>query len=208
MDTGSRQAHWDKVYTDKRENELSWFQESPALSVELIAEVGATTASALVDVGGGASRLVDLLVERGFQAITIVDISEAAISIAKTRLGDSGRSVQWVVADVTMWQPAAGAYDVWHDRAAFHFLTEEHDRAAYVAHLRKAVRLGGHAIIGTFALDGPEWCSGLRVARYDARSLGETVGQGFELLGTRRHAHLTPWGSEQRFQFSWFRKRA
>ena len=122
MNAASRQAHWEKVYASKRENELSWFQENPATSRDLVAKAGANTASAVIDVGGGASRLVDALIEKGFRAVTVLDLSEAALAAAKARLGRRADLVQWVVADVTVWDPHAAAYDVWHDRAAFHFL--------------------------------------------------------------------------------------
>jgi SAM-dependent methyltransferase len=206
MSAASRQAHWEKVYATKRENEVSWFQENPAPSLDLIAKAGATALSSVIDVGGGASRLVDALVEDGFRDVTVLDLSDAALTAAKARLGGRAEQVQWVVADVTEWEPHAAAYDVWHDRAAFHFLTEERDRAAYVARLIKAVKPGGCAIIGTFAPDGPERCSGLPVVRYDAESLRRVVGDAFELIETLRHEHRTPWGSEQHFQFSLFRR--
>jgi SAM-dependent methyltransferase len=206
MNAASRQAHWEKVYTSKRESELSWFQENPAPSLDLILKATATTASAVIDVGGGASRLVDALIENGFRAVTVLDLSDAALTAAKARLGSRADQVQWVVADVTEWEPRSTAYDVWHDRAAFHFLTEERDRTAYVARLIKAVKPGGHAIIGAFAPDGPERCSGLPVARYDAQSLHRVVGDAFELIETLRHEHRTPWGSEQHFQFTLFRR--
>jgi SAM-dependent methyltransferase len=206
MGTASRQTHWEKVYASKRENELSWFQENPAPSLDLILKATPTTASAVIDVGGGESRLVDALIENGFRAVTVLDLSDTALVAAKARLGNRADQVKWVVADVTEWDPHAAAYDVWHDRAAFHFLTEECERSAYVACLTKAVKLGGHAIIATFAPDGPERCSGLPVARYDAQSLHRAVGDAFELIETLRHEHWTPWGSEQHFQFSLFRR--
>jgi SAM-dependent methyltransferase len=209
MENDSRQAHWEGVYSKKGENEVSWFQENPAPSLELIAQVGARPASAVVDIGGGASRLVDNLVERGFQDVTVLDLSEAALEAAearlKARLGSRAAQVHWIVADVTVWEPSK-AYDIWHDRAAFHFLTEERDRAAYVARLERGLKVGGYAIIATFALDGPERCSGLPVMRYDPASLGQTLGRAFQLVDTRRHAHVTPWGSDQSFQFSVFRR--
>jgi SAM-dependent methyltransferase len=204
MQSEGRQAHWEGVYTKKGENEVSWFQENPAPSLELIAQVGATPASAIIDIGGGASRLVDNLVERGFEDVTVLDLSEAALEAAKARLGDRAAQVHWIVADATIWGPLR-AYDIWHDRAAFHFLTEDHDRAAYVARLERALKVGGYAIIATFALDGPERCSGLPVVRYDPVSLGQTLGRAFQLVDTRQHAHATPWGTEQSFQFSVFR---
>ena len=206
MNAESRQAHWEKVYTSRGENEVSWFQENPAPSLDLIASAGVTAASALIDVGGGASRLVDALIEKGFRTVTVLDLSEAALAAAKDRIGRGADQVRWIVADVTVWEPQEAAYDVWHDRAAFHFLTEDRDRTAYVARLTKAVRPGGHAIIATFAPDGPERCSGLPIARYDAHSLGRVLGGAFALVETLRHEHRTPSGSPQRFQFSLFRR--
>ena len=207
MDSESRQAHWEKVYTSKGENEVSWFQESPAISLELITEVGATPATSIIDIGGGASRLVDSLVGTGFRAVTVLDLSEAALSTAQARLGDHAAQVRWIVADVTAWEPTE-TYDIWHDRAAFHFLTDEKDRTAYIERLNRALEPGGHAIIATFALDGPERCSGLPVVRYDPASLGQTLGDEFQLVEGRRHVHATPLGSTQSFQFSVFRRTA
>ena len=200
----SRQNHWEKVYTTKGESEVSWFQETPAPSLELIEFVGAIQNSAIIDIGGGASRLVDNLVSRGYEDLTVLDLSDAALASARSRIGDKANRVTWITADVTAWEPSR-TYDVWHDRAAFHFLTDPNDQAAYVARLRRALRLGGHAIIATFALDGPERCSGLMVSRYDADALAATLGDGFELVDTRRHDHTTPWGAVQKFQFSTFR---
>jgi ubiquinone/menaquinone biosynthesis C-methylase UbiE len=205
MQSESRQAHWQNVYTKKGENEVSWFQENPAPSLELIAQIGATPASAIIDIGGGASRLVDNLIDRGFEDVTVLDLSEAALDAAKERLGSRAAQVHWIVADATVWEPPK-SYDIWHDRAALHFLTEDRDRAAYVARLERALKVGGYAIIATFALDGPERCSGLPVMRYDPLSLGQTLGRTFQLVDTRRHAHATPWGTEQSFQFSLFRR--
>ena len=205
MSTEDRHDHWQKVYTSKGENEVSWFQESPAPSLELIERVSANPASDVIDIGGGASRLVDALIERGFSAVTVLDLSEAALATAKARLGARAKRVQWVAGDVTIWEPRQ-SYDIWHDRAAFHFLTEARDRAAYLSRLRQAVRPGGHAIIATFALDGPERCSGLPVMRYDAASLAEMLGEEFTLIETRRHQHSTPWHSMQQFQFSIFQR--
>jgi trans-aconitate methyltransferase len=201
----NRHDHWQKVYTNKGENELSWFQENPAPSLELIKRAGANPASAIIDVGGGASRLVDALIERDFRAITVLDLSEAALATAKARLGERAHRVQWIASDVTTWQPQQ-SFDIWHDRAAFHFLTEARDRAAYLSRLRQALKPGGHAIIATFAPDGPERCSGLPVMRYDAASLAQTLGDGFVLVETRNQPHTTPWHAVQRFQFSIFRR--
>jgi 2-polyprenyl-3-methyl-5-hydroxy-6-metoxy-1,4-benzoquinol methylase len=200
-----RSAHWQAVYTTKAENEVSWFQENPATSLRLIGDANASSGSAVIDIGGGASRLVDALVARGFRLLAVLDISAAALEAAKTRLGPAGADIDWIAADVTKWRPAR-TYDIWHDRAAFHFLTEAADRDAYIDRLKSAVAPRGHVIIGTFALDGPEKCSGLQVQRYDAKSLAETLGPAFELANNVSEAHRTPWGAIQRFQFSRFRR--
>jgi len=205
MSDVGRKAHWENVYTTKSEKEVSWFQENPAPSLELIALAGLSADAAIIDIGGGASRLVDALVKRNIGRITVLDLSAAALDAAKERLGDRGAGVEWVVADVTTWEPSQ-AYDLWHDRAAFHFLTDASDRSAYIRHLKEAVRSGGHVIIGTFAPDGPERCSGLPIMRYDAGILGTILGTDFRLIDSRRHDHITPWGTVQRFQFSAFRR--
>jgi 2-polyprenyl-3-methyl-5-hydroxy-6-metoxy-1,4-benzoquinol methylase len=199
-----RQRHWENVYTTKDEKEVSWFEESPAISLALIRSTGLNTGSSIIDIGGGASRLVDALIDEGFEAVTVLDLSEKAITIAKARLGALGTRVQWVVADVTKWEPSE-TYDVWHDRAALHFLTEPKDRVAYAERVHSAVRPGGHVIIGTFAPDGPERCSGLQVVRHDAASLSEMLGSEFDLIESRPYSHRTPTGATQRFQFSRFR---
>jgi ubiquinone/menaquinone biosynthesis C-methylase UbiE len=205
MTDANRKSHWETVYTTKGENEVSWFQENPAPSLDLIDLARPTPESAVIDVGGGASRLVDSLLARGFKRVTVLDISQAAVDAAKARLGDRAGEVEWVVADVTKWPPAR-TFDIWHDRAAFHFLVDLADRSAYIARLQRAVRPGGHVIIGTFAIDGPEKCSGLPVNRYDAASLAKELGKGFELVEARRQDHVTPWNSTQHFQFCIFRR--
>jgi SAM-dependent methyltransferase len=206
MVSGARRGHWEGVYTTKGEAEVSWFQETPGPSLELLRLIGAAPSSALIDIGGGASRLVDSLVAQGFVNITVLDVSAAALAKARARLGDEAGKVKWVAADVTQWQPPE-TYDVWHDRAAFHFLTDPGDQAAYVQALKQALRGGGHAIIGTFALDGPEKCSGLPVQRHNAESLGALLGPDFALIDSRRHEHVTPWDSVQKFHFGTFRRR-
>jgi SAM-dependent methyltransferase len=205
MDAANRGAHWENVYRTRSEREVSWFQETPTVSMELIRLAGTTRSSAIIDVGGGASRLVDTLVDEGYEVVSVLDLSESALAAAKTRLGQAAGRVTWIVADVVNWKPPR-RYDLWHDRAAFHFLTDEADRAAYVACLGEALRPGGHVIIATFALDGPERCSGLPVIRYDAASLGKVLGDAFTLVEARRHDHPTPMGGTQRFQFSLFRR--
>jgi 2-polyprenyl-3-methyl-5-hydroxy-6-metoxy-1,4-benzoquinol methylase len=201
----SSKAHWENVYSTKREREVSWFQDNPAPSLELIAMTGISPEAAIIDVGGGASRLVDVLVERKLGRITVLDISAAALDLTKKRLGERAASVTWEIADVTKWEPSQ-RYDLWHDRAAFHFLTDEADQTAYVGRLKKAVKPGGYVIIATFALDGPERCSGLPIVRHDAGSLSAILGNEFEVIDVRRHDHTTPSGAVQRFQFSTFRR--
>lgn len=205
MSEFNRQAHWQDVYTKKGEFQVSWYQDRPAISLRLIEAIGVKPGSAIIDIGGGASRLVDALLEKGYRDVTVLDLSESAVSIAKARLGQAAAAANWVIADVTRWEPKRN-YDLWHDRAAFHFLTEPSDRAAYVDRLKTALRPGGHAIIGTFALDGPERCSGLPVVRYDAAQLLTTLGSSFELVQQHRDDHKTPWGTVQHFQFSAFRR--
>ena len=201
-----RNAHWEDVYASKDETEVSWFQESPAISLDLIKEANPDHEAAIIDIGGGASRLVDCLLREGYRSIAVLDLSVRALDAARKRIGPAAAGVDWIVADVTTWQPTR-SYDVWHDRAAFHFLTEQRDRVAYVERIRSAVRPGGQVIIGTFALDGPEKCSGLPVQRHDSASLAAELDASFELLETRAEAHHTPWNSTQAFQFSRFRRR-
>jgi 2-polyprenyl-3-methyl-5-hydroxy-6-metoxy-1,4-benzoquinol methylase len=205
VSTLERQAHWQNVYQTKGERAVSWFQERPDISLDLIHATAVGPSASIIDIGGGASRLVDALISEGFKVVTVLDLSEEALATSKARLGAKGTRVQWIVADVTNWQPSQ-TYDVWHDRAALQFLTDPKDRAAYVERVAKAVRVGGHVIIGTFALDGPERCSGLPVIRYDAATLGELLGPSFELAENRRQGHQTPSGIIQKFQFSRFRR--
>ena len=202
-----RRAHWEGVYSTKGENEVSWFQENPTASIELITATGAGKHAAIIDIGGGASHLVDVLLQDGFRSLAVLDLSVAALEAAQKRIGPAAAEVEWIVADVTQWKPGR-LFDVWHDRAAFHFLTQPDDRAAYLDCLRSGLRVGGQAIIATFALDGPEKCSGLPVQRYDSRGLAETIGSSFELIETRAEAHKTPWNSIQSFQFSRFQRRS
>lgn len=207
MIEASRQNHWDDVYTKKKEDEVSWFQESPAPSIDLLELVGAGQKSMVIDVGGGASRLVDHLVLQGFSAVTVLDLSSKALDSAKARLGESSSLVEWIAADATSWEPPK-TYDVWHDRAAFHFLTEAADQIAYADRLRRALRPGSYAILGTFGLDGPLMCSGLPIIRHSSDSLGAILGPDFRLIDSRAHEHVTPWGAVQKFQFSTFQKAA
>ncbi|MFD1912085.1 class I SAM-dependent methyltransferase [Halodurantibacterium flavum] len=195
---------WEGVYRSKEEAETSWFEDRPQVSLELIAETGAGKDAAIVDVGAGSSRLVDCLLEQGFRRITVLDLSETALRMARARLLLDA-PVEWVAANVLHWQPS-GRFDLWHDRAAFHFLTEASDQDAYLRVMDRALVASGHAIIGTFAPDGPASCSGLPVAGYDGALLSERLGSGYQLVRSLSHEHRTPWGSVQRFHFGLFRK--
>jgi SAM-dependent methyltransferase len=205
MTTLERQAHWQNVYQTRGEREVSWFQEIPKISIDLIHASGVGADASIIDIGGGASRLVDILLAEGFRSLSVLDVSEKALATVRDRLGLRAKDVAWIVADVAAWRPDK-SYDLWHDRAAFHFLTAPSDRAAYAECVQNAVRPGGHVIIGTFAPDGPERCSGLPVIRHDAASIGETLGRSFKLIESSRHDHQTPGGTIQRFQFSRFQR--
>lgn len=195
-----RQQHWEDVYTRKGEEEVSWFQPEASVSLELIGRCAPASDAKIIDVGGGASRLVDGLLDRGFEDVTVLDLSPTALAKARARLGERARRVQWIAADVTTFEPPTH-YALWHDRAVFHFLTTPTDRAAYVRVLERAVAPEGKVVVGTFAPDGPERCSGLEVARYDGPGLAAAMGPSFELVETMRHEHLTPGGKLQAFTF-------
>lgn len=196
--------HWEKVHAAGIDPQRSWYQERPQVSLDLIDRAGIGPAARVVDIGAGASRLVDCLHARGHRDLTVLDLSDAALAQSRARLGDAP-GITWVAADVLDWTPPQ-LYDLWHDRAAFHFLTDAVDRRTYVATLRRALRPGGHAIIGTFAPDGPERCSGLPVMRHDAASLQAELGPEFTLVHALRHDHRTPSDAVQRFQFALFRR--
>jgi SAM-dependent methyltransferase len=197
----NRRAYWDNAYASRGDAGVSWFEDTPAVSLALIRKCASIASSSLIDIGGGSSRLVDILLREGMQEIIVLDLSPTALSLAKARLGAAAKQVEWIAADVTEWTPARTC-DVWHDRATFHFLTDPDDRAAYIECLHSAVNPTGHAIIATFAPDGPERCSGLPVMRYDPAALVSAIGSSFRLVDERRHMHTTPWGSSQAFQFS------
>lgn len=200
--------HWDAAHRGRDEAALTWFSERPEPSVSLVLAF-AGPGNAVIDVGGGASRLVDALLAEGFSDLTVLDLSDTALGMARTRLGDRAAGVCWLHEDVTVWRPGR-RYDLWHDRAVFHFLTSPADRMAYVDAMSEAVAGGGHVVLSTFADDGPERCSGLEVARYAPEALAgeiEAIAPGvFRPVRAQRHAHVTPGGAMQRFQTSVFRK--
>ena len=188
-------------------DQVSWFQDSATTSLDLIGRDGITPASAVIDIGGGLSRLVDGLLDRGYSDLSVLDISGHALAVAKARLGVKANTVNWIEADITRWAPQR-RYDVWHDRAVLHFLTVDADRAAYLAALKQGLKPGGIVIIGSFALDGPEKCSGLTVQRYSPATLAAFLGGDFTPIDDMSETHTTPWNSEQKFQFSRFRSKA
>jgi trans-aconitate methyltransferase len=198
-----RTSHWQQVYATKAEDDVSWFEASPSLSLQMMEAAGMTTETCVLDVGGGDSKLVDALVARGLTCLAILDISATALARARVRLGPAGGVPTWIAADVTTdwsFEPV----DIWHDRAVFHFLTDEKDRARYREHLLVHLKAGGMAVIATFALDGPEKCSGLTVARYSPETLAAELGQDFQLVNSFDHVHRTPSGASQSFQYSRF----
>ena len=201
MEEPTRAQHWNDVYTRKDDTEVSWYEPEAKVSLDLIARCGATQQARIIDVGGGASRLVDGLLALGHTNVSVLDIAEAALAKARERLGDQAARVTWITSDVTAFASDA-PYDVWHDRAVFHFLRGDEDKRAYVEVLKRALAEGGHILIGTFALDGPERCSGLEVARYDAEGIAAVLGPAFKLVDSLAHVHTTPSGNVQRFTFA------
>lgn len=203
MASDDPQAHWQRVYHTKPIDTVSWYQVSPRPSLEMVAAAHLDASARIVDIGAGASNLVDALLDQGFTRITVLDIAEAALDVARARLGARSAGIDWQVADVRRWHPAH-RYDLWHDRAVFHFLTEAADRNAYKATLRAAVRLGGMVILATFAEDGPERCSGLPVRRYGAAGIADELGEDFSLVLHKNERHVTPAGAEQSFTWALF----
>jgi SAM-dependent methyltransferase len=197
-----RAKHWADVYKDSNPDALSWYQPEPAVSLELVEVLGVEPESAVLDVGGGASGLVDRLLARGFTDLTVLDISDAALRAGRQRVGDDPR-VAWITGDLLSWEPTRH-YALWHDRAVLHFLSR-HEVVTYRNVVRRAVAPGGSVIIATFAPDGPERCSGLPVTRYSADELGAVLGSGFQVVEHRREIHTTPAGSVQ--PFTWIAAR-
>lgn len=197
--------HWEKVYSTKAPNEVSWYQPHLETSLALISRAAGANSASIIDVGGGESTLVDDLLARSYQTITILDISQTAIDVTKERLKELADRVQWIVGDVTRLKLPRGTYDVWHDRAVFHFLTGTEERQAYVRQVAHAVRPGGHVIVSTFGPEGPTRCSGLEVARYDADALHEQFGARFRLLDSTKELHQTPFGTTQQFLYCYCR---
>jgi SAM-dependent methyltransferase len=194
-------THWEQVYSSKAGDAMSWYQAHPTLSLELIDAQACAPDCAIIDIGGGDSTLVDFLVERHRGRTTVVDLSGTALARARARLGKRAEEVAWIEADVTRLELPTASFDVWHDRAVFHFLMDPADRERYVAIASNAVRANGTAIVATFAADGPTRCSGLEVMRYSPDALAQQFASAFTLRNGLTDIHRTPWGSEQRFSY-------
>ena len=201
-------THWEKVYTTKAPDQVSWYRPHLETSIVLIERSVSVRSASIIDIGGGESTLVDDLLARGFQNVAVLDVSQAAIDATKQRLGQVAGRVQWVTADITGVQLHPAAYDVWHDPAVFHFLTAPEQRAAYVRQVARSVKAGGHVIVSTFGPEGPTKCSGLDVVRYDAESLHEEFGTRFRLVESSKELHETPFGTTQQFLYCYCRVEA
>jgi SAM-dependent methyltransferase len=197
----ARREHWDHIYRSTAASDVSWYQPTPTVSLELIRRVAPDLDAPIIDVGGGASTLVDALLDAGYRDVTVLDLSGAALAVARERLGARAAQVTWLESDVLTAPLPAGGYAVWHDRAVFHFLTDPRDRERYVAKTREAVRPDGHVIVASFAPDGPTRCSGLDVVRYSPETMHAQFGAGFRLLDSVREEHHTPSGATQAFVY-------
>ena len=193
--------HWEGVYSSKAPEAVSWYAPHLETSLGLIERAAAGYSASIIDVGGGESTLVDDLLARGYDNITVLDVSQTAVDVTKKRLGLAAERIHWLVADITEAQLPPSTYDVWHDRAVFHFLTAPEQRTAYVRQVAHAVKSGGHVIIGTFGPEGPTKCSGLDVIRYDADSLHGQFGVRFRLEESFKELHRTPFGTTQQFLY-------
>lgn len=203
VDINDRKDHWETVYAGKESTQVSWYQQNPQLSLEMIRETGVEPTQRIIDIGGGASTLVDYLLDAGFSNLTVLDIAHRAIEQAKARLGQRAGLVTWLEDDITRFRPTQ-SYTVWHDRAVFHFLTDSLDRSAYVHAMAGALQPGSHAIIATFGLDGPEKCSGLEIVRYSPETLAAVLGDEFRLVKTAAEDHQTPAKAVQKFIYCRF----
>jgi len=204
--TTERRTHWRGVYSSKPPTAVSWYQEVPDRSLRLIKAAGLSFDDAIIDIGGGASTLVDHLLEAGYGDLTVLDLTETALDHSRERLGERASSVNWVVSDIVHFKPQR-LYRLWHDRAVLHFLTDATDRERYVDVLREALAPGGHAVIATFGPAGPLKCSGLEIRRYDVRMLEELLGAEFELQSHELANHRTPMGATQQFLYSCWTRR-
>lgn len=195
-----KSSHWEQVYQTNHPQTVSWFQQEPTISIQLVQNSGVKKTDPIIDVGGGASTLVDCLASRGYTNLTVLDISSAAIGLSRERMGAASSRIAWYTADITSFEPP-NVYSLWHDRAVFHFLTKRLEQKKYVEVLKRSVPTNGHVIIATFSVGGPEKCSGLEVVQYDASKLLAVLGDGFQLIEEVGEIHLTPQGREQKFSY-------
>ncbi len=195
------EAHWERIYRTKDPTQVSWYQPAAGLSLDLIRRVAPDLDAPIIDVGGGASTLVDGLLDAGYRSLTVLDLAPSALAITRQRLGERADRVAWIAGSILDARLRASAYAIWHDRAVFHFLTDGRDRARYVAQTRQALRHGGHVIVASFGPDGPAKCSGLDVARYSPEGMHAEFGRGFRLLDSVHEVHHTPGGAVQAFVY-------
>lgn len=203
----SRKSHWEAIYAASSPEQLAWHQATPRLSLDMIAAAALPYMAAIIDVGGGASTLVDYLLDEGYLAVTVLDIAANALLAAQARLGPRAEDVIWIEGDI-LTTPLPQQYDLWHDRAVFHFLTNPGEQGQYIAAVRAGLKIGGHLVIAAFAPAGPAQCAGLDVVRCTPQTLGAQFGAGFHLVRSELHTHVTPWGSHQEFVFCHFHRHA
>lgn len=194
-------THWDKIYREKAPDGVSWYRAHLETSLALIQKAAPDLAASIIDVGGGESTLVDDLLSAGYRNVTVLDISQTAIDVTRKRLGAQASSVSWIACDITKANLSGRSFDVWHDRAVFHFLTSPEQRIAYVHQVAQTVKRGGHVLVSTFGPEGPQKCSGLDVVRYDSESLHAEFGVHFQLLESFKELHKTPFGTTQQFLY-------
>lgn len=201
----NKKAHWENIYQNKSPEEVSWYQNAPTISLDLIGACSLTHDAEMIDVGGGASTLVDRLLEKGYKHLTVLDLSENALEHSKKRLGNKATLIEWLVEDITQFSTLK-RYDIWHDRAVFHFLTHESDREKYKNVLNRSVKVGGYVMIAAFAMGGATKCSGLDIVQYDAEKLKNELGDNFILIKQCTENHVTPSGNIQNFGYFLFLK--
>lgn len=204
----NKKSHWETIYRTKSDQQVSWFREHLDNSLKLILNTKVEKDAAIIDVGGGSSTLADDLLEHGFIDVSVLDISAAALEKSKARLGEKAKKIQWIEADITQASLLENHYDVWHDRAVFHFLTDREDRRRYVELVMRSLKVGGHIIVASFGLNGPAKCSGFDVVRYSAETMHDEFGNGFKLVESLNETHKTPFGTTQEFIYCYCRKMA
>jgi ubiquinone/menaquinone biosynthesis C-methylase UbiE len=201
----NRKTHWENIYQTKEVNEVSWYREHLENSLRLIMQTGIGRNAAVIDIGGGSSTLVDDLLSRGFTNVSVLDISGQALETSRKRLGAKAQLIEWIEADITQVSLPENHYDVWHDRAVFHFLTDENDRREYIKAVKRSLKTGGHVIVASFGLNGPKKCSGLDVVQYSTDSMHAEFGKSFELVESLSETHQTPFGTTQEFIYCYCR---